>query len=348
MSGDRQHFLPQFLSRGFASKARKKQFYIWVFRRGTAPFEANTLKIGLSNKFYTSGNDYALDDLITQMENKFGYYVDSLRHQTHERELDSAEAPELITHMAFRTKHLRDLFQKPSEYFLNASVDAFSRNDVLEQMVIKEIKSNSEKFVKKLFKGQKLSKRERRRRVDALIGTSPAFAENYLHPMKMVMAKFKEQLSMKLPELIKQGHIKALTKNPLPPKITVDFARQFQWFLVVRENAHMILGDVGVVMKTGTGSDAKLQSLPVENVDQLWLPISDTHVIMGVKDRALISYDFDLLNSETAAISSDFFVSKTNTEREARYASLQATRSTPFTDDLLQEIVSEEFEKFFD
>lgn len=78
MSGKRQHFIPQFLQRGFICEKKDNQFYTWVFRKENKPFKANIEKIGIEKSFYTADNDYALDNSITDIEGQFASMVSNI------------------------------------------------------------------------------------------------------------------------------------------------------------------------------------------------------------------------------------------------------------------------------
>jgi hypothetical protein len=54
MSGERQHFLPRFLLRGFDSRTDGREMYTWVFRREREPFEPNIINVGVSKEFTQS------------------------------------------------------------------------------------------------------------------------------------------------------------------------------------------------------------------------------------------------------------------------------------------------------
>jgi hypothetical protein len=338
MSGERQHFLPRFLLRGFDSRTNLKGTYTWVFRRERDPFESNIINVGVSKEFYTVGDDTTLDDLITQMEDSFGFCVSSLRSQTQDQAIQSADVPDLITHLIMRTKHLRDLILEPANYFVEALLSELERPEIFEKMALNEIRSD--KFAKNLFKGQHLSKRERARRVEAMLKIAPAFVAQQYPNFMLLVSGMKRQFRQKLPQMLKDGHIKVLARNPLP-QARLEFARTLKWFLLVRENAHFILGDVGVVTKVGP--NGKLKSLPDvdDDIIRVLLPISDRHLIVGVKDSAVLNQSLDAINLETTALSRDFFVSRTNTDRERNYALTLGSQSRLFTDDELARIVSD-------
>jgi hypothetical protein len=212
-------------------------------------------------------------------------------------------------------------------------------------MALHEIRSRPDKFARNLFKGHNLSKRERARRVNAVLKIAPALLAIQYPNFMTLLSGFKQRFREKLPQMLKDGHIKALTRNPLPQR-RLDFAGTLKWFLLVREYGHFVLGDVGVVSKVGP--DGKLKSLPDidDEIIRVWLPISDRHLIIGVKDPSVVNEHLDEINSETAALSRDFFVSKTNTDRDKNYALTLGSKSRLFTDAELAGLVSEVLAEF--
>ncbi len=71
MSGKRQHFVPQFLQRPFASLEDGKSCLTYVYRKNKLPFETSTRHVGVGNHFYSKSDDAFLDDLITEAEQIF-------------------------------------------------------------------------------------------------------------------------------------------------------------------------------------------------------------------------------------------------------------------------------------
>src|SRR5699024_956198 len=105
MSGSRQHFVPQFLQKGFASHTEGNEIYTWVFRKNGEPFNPNIKNIGVEGDFYTLGDDYSADDIITDAESDFGELLHLLRKESPNNITDSL-IPELIAHIEIRTRHL--------------------------------------------------------------------------------------------------------------------------------------------------------------------------------------------------------------------------------------------------
>jgi hypothetical protein len=62
MAGDNQHFIPQFLQRGFASQKIGKTAYTWKFSIGELSEELKIKEVGADLHFYTEPNDTVVDD----------------------------------------------------------------------------------------------------------------------------------------------------------------------------------------------------------------------------------------------------------------------------------------------
>jgi len=71
MAGNRQHFIPQFLLKGFASRKARSNLFCWVYRKNIKPFETNITKIGVERKFYVESEDTTLDESITGAEAEY-------------------------------------------------------------------------------------------------------------------------------------------------------------------------------------------------------------------------------------------------------------------------------------
>lgn len=67
MAGNRQHFIPRFLQRGFSNEKNGKYFTNW-YRKDC--FKENMIveNIGLENKFYSHYGDSIVDKKITENE----------------------------------------------------------------------------------------------------------------------------------------------------------------------------------------------------------------------------------------------------------------------------------------
>ncbi len=218
MSGTRQHFLPRFLLKGFASTIQGDIVRTWVSRRGTPPFETNVINIGTESKFYTAEDNTELDDLITKMESKFAQVINKYRGCTSDRKLVDPELPELITHLIVRTKYLRDSFYRSTSYFVEVLLAALNEPDVLEHMILNYIRSHPEEILKDFessLSGYHLNKRQKTALIKNILKLTPVLLRDQQPEVMLYVRILKESLRNQLPELIKNSHIQSL--NGLTP-----------------------------------------------------------------------------------------------------------------------------------
>ena len=102
----RQHVLPRFLMKGFASRTEGKEIYTLVYRTEVKPFEANITKVGVEKYFYGKEGELSVDDEITELEGKYAPLIDELRNIQGNIEITDQRTPDLITYLVIRTKHV--------------------------------------------------------------------------------------------------------------------------------------------------------------------------------------------------------------------------------------------------
>jgi hypothetical protein len=110
MAGVRQHILPRFLLKGFASRLDAQEVFTWVFRKGGNVFEANIKNVAVEKHFYSQPANTSVDDHITQRERGFARLLDNLRSENDGFKIIDPTVPEFVSHLTSRTKHLRDSF----------------------------------------------------------------------------------------------------------------------------------------------------------------------------------------------------------------------------------------------
>ena len=345
MASERQHFLPRFLLKGFASRREGKDAYAWVFRRESLPFETNIINVGVSRKFYNlEEHNHQLDDMITHIENTFANCIDELRSHTSETELLNPVIPELVTHLMLRTKYLRDSFFSSANYVFHALLSAIKRPEFLEKAILNRLKTHPEEFWNKMPGGQHLTRNQKAVFMNSVVRLTPALLRAQQPQIAMMLDSTKQYISANLERLAKNSHVKALTTNLLP-EARVNFARELNWFLIIRKKGTFILGDVGVVSQIEP--EGRLKPLPnvSDDVKQIWLPISDTHLVTGLKTKQeMVELDIEVINRGTSSLSHDFFISSKNSECENRLAEVLGTNSGIISDEELEKIVQEVLE----
>src|SRR5688572_5806588 len=108
MAGSRQHTLPRFLLKGFASRSTGKEVYAYYFRSKLDPIEANIKNIGVERNFYGSQDEPEVDDAITALESDFATLLENLRGVPSGTDITESGIVEFVVHLTARTMHLRD------------------------------------------------------------------------------------------------------------------------------------------------------------------------------------------------------------------------------------------------
>jgi Protein of unknown function (DUF4238) len=65
MAGRRQHTIPRFLLKGFASKTAGKEVFLWLYRQDTDAIETNIKNVSAEKDFYGKAGELSVDDQIT-------------------------------------------------------------------------------------------------------------------------------------------------------------------------------------------------------------------------------------------------------------------------------------------
>ena len=127
MSGRKQHYIPQSLLRGFASRATKDDAYVFCFQKDGRVFEPNTKNIAAERDFYSDPSNTLLDDAITEKEKDI---ADLLVDARKAEELTPGAANELrslIAHLMSRTRVVRawmsDSVQRAMEMMVRTVTD---------------------------------------------------------------------------------------------------------------------------------------------------------------------------------------------------------------------------------
>ena len=108
MAGSRQHFLPQVLLKGFASRIVGDEAYSLVFQLNKEVYEANITKIAVEREFYTDSLDLDLDKAITELESELGTMLDDLRRERSSVQIASNKMIDFMANLLARTQSLRN------------------------------------------------------------------------------------------------------------------------------------------------------------------------------------------------------------------------------------------------
>lgn len=309
MSGKRQHFIPQFLQRGFASHFVGNEAFTWVFRKGLNPFPANIKNVGVEGYFYSLDSDPELDNLITNWERDLSVIISDLRSQ----DLTVLNNPEviakLLAHLEVRTRHLRQVFLETGSNLMDELLKHLSNREVFMSYFQKEIQRNPylienamQKEMQKLGIPEHLfpvifetSKPQMRQVFEDLIAKIPE-----------VVAAYRGNAFKKIAEGVKSGHIQALIKT-LAPENKVNRFVTLRYSIKSTFEVLIPLGDSIVLFHVLGSKQLKPFLDKKDELIAVFLPLSPNHVLVGSNINYII--DFSRLQREIVRCSREHFIS---------------------------------------
>lgn len=114
MPGLKQHYIPQFLLRGFGRAGSGKNVQVMVYWRTGGAFRTGTQGVGAERAFYSrpfaAAEAETLDDRITAHERPLALFIQGLRGLSPGVAVASKEAAEAVAHLSIRVAHMRDAF----------------------------------------------------------------------------------------------------------------------------------------------------------------------------------------------------------------------------------------------
>ncbi len=333
MAGKRQHFLPQFLSRGFSIPGEPGR--VWYFRRGAAARKTSTRDVGVEKTFYGPEGPGSLDDGITRQEDAFARYVITARSGGRIAKEDAEAWALLLLTLSARTRHIREGFAKPAERMLGAFAKHLSDPAVAASFAELAIKKSSptggrevRKLAVQLFRnayGRNPDRNELVRARTALWRKiKPLALDAARSPFMAAAARsFGERLHAEAGQMTERAHIDALGRT-LPGRGTrFEWLRSARWN-IADVNEPLILGDVGPVAFSQAGS-FEIGLMGPAKMAALLLPVSPHQVVIA--SEASVHFETPALNRATAELSRDFFVASERTQVEDQLQNLIGSRA---------------------
>ena len=342
MSGKRQHFIPQFLLRGFSSHSTRYDYFTWVFRKGCVPFNTNIKNIGVEGQFYSMDGESFVDDSITLAESSFGDLVAELREVPNTTKVDSMRVAELIAHLEARTRHFRQNFLESGTYlldqFLKFAADPALFGDYMRRKISQDPHIMTEALSKELDKNGITQTAL----PAALIAIQPFLADAFTvsaAQMAPMVQELRKGMPAKLKDAAKTGHLRALSASISPEvkvrifsKLTYRIARQ-------RQDAAFVLGDSVVLF--AVASERRFKTF-YEKDDQLLavlLPVSSEACLIGTTDGQL--YELDAISKAVASCSLEFFIASQDTPLNRELGKSIASKAHIISRQEIEEIIDD-------
>jgi hypothetical protein len=215
---------------------------------------------------------------------------------------------EFVANLVWRTKNIRQRFTgladtARDEALIQASNDNFYYNELARPYVdierTKQLGDHAPRRVRKLWE------KEQRKRLKEIRPVAFRVIENIslTSAVQDAQVRFLEAL----PEHIPQAYM------------------QLQWAISTSDHGPLILGDIGPLWRK-EGETRFSVPLPymIHEGGRLFLPISRSLLLVGYSPGSNqdTTVDYEQVNVGSARLSSEFFISAQNTDRECRYHAL--------------------------
>ncbi|QKJ58810.2 DUF4238 domain-containing protein [Serratia fonticola] len=340
MSGKRQHFMPQFLQRGFSFDNGKKQQYTWQYRLDGKVLLANIKNVGTEGFFYSLDSDHSVDDTITDAESDFSELVVALQNHNIDN-IASLDISKFISHLESRTRHIRISIQNSFSCLMENIGDAFFKKEIIIEYVTRNIISKPnklEKLIDRQLESMTISSAMKYNLKQLMTNNVnfwlPTTVESMAEVYKPLIA---EAIREKLPVVMKVGHLKALNESIFPEAKVNDYVKLE--FNVISMNYDLPLGDNMVLFEVEGDRKFKPYYERSDVLRNIYLPISSRKLLCGSSKGCIPSInDLDL---HIAECSSEYFISSIKDERSLEMQKLIGKNSYAISNDKIIELLSE-------
>jgi hypothetical protein len=300
------HFVPQFLLRGFASRSRKKEYFSWLYRRGSKSFETNLKNIAKMRDFHGDPEGNRLESDFSHLENTQALLVRNLREgKDLARREDIAN---LFVSLHIRSHNLREVLSDAGATFIGKFADKLETPTALQNLAAGVIDTMWSKFREGEYDQfmQHLPLEERLPLFEQAIVSAKAGTMGELENMARIFREVASNYDWK--DNTAKSHLRVLEANPIPP-LRVQMLDGFTWKVIYAEAHAVLLGDVCGLADTDPSAD--LQSLLSVETDLLavYLPLSAEALLVGSAQSDYVPRPIPEINRSTAELSTSFFIS---------------------------------------
>lgn len=317
MAGDRQHFLPRFLMKGFASRLDGRKVFVWLYRKNATPREESTRNIGLKKGFYETDQDTA-DPEITAAEGPMGVLVDRLRGLPTGSTVDGMDVSEMVAHLVARTKHIRDSFEALGDLALKRFDEYLTSSQDFTRMVL-----NSPKTKQQVLAG--IPAFLRPMAMQDFPSLLKRFEKECGPALQAMVLDAMSQARKGIPALAKKAHVDLLRRD-LAPEARVANYRELSWS-VIDVPLPMVLGDVGVLFETADARHYKPYDEKGDLVIGAYLPIASQRLLMGLRDGRTQAPTPEEIRAAYVSSCREFFVGSVQSEDLKQLQPLLGTES---------------------
>ena len=347
MAGKRQHFIPQFLQKGFASRITKSGTFTWVFRRGVVPFNTNIINVGEEGRFYTYDSDTEADDLITKAESEFSDLLHSIREGV-ASSLSDPRLPRMIAHLEIRTRHLRANLEKLSKFVTSSILDFVEDQDAFADKMKEVFYGNASTWRSRLAKGFSeagIPPHLLDLFVESAMSEQPTLIDQQKSYFSKFAAALRPLLSNMLTQTAKSNHIEAL-KQSIAPKEKVEKYRDLIYKILPNtEKEPLILGDSVVLFRVDGVRPYKTYLDANDKLVAVYLPLDSARVLVGARQHHdTLPAD---LREAIAGCSLEHFIAAENTKANRMLQGAIGTHAALLTQEEIKAVINQVLQEPF-
>jgi len=342
MAGRNQHYIPQFLQRGFGVIGTRKPKHIWLYKKSCEPSLELIKDTGTGFEFYSSlasDGPPTLDDKITGHENALALSIAKIQSLAIGHLVDAATSANIVTHLAPRTAHIRSVFEHGIKGMINNLITTFSDPENARYM----LRSN-ESVQRQAFK-QEIQKHIGNEHPIRVIGLPDDLIEKIL--IWLVDENFEDifdgghlpispeliTLGLQAESMVRHGHNRALDRLMNEGYLREDLA-SFTWKLEQAPVEGAILPDCIALGYQTDGSVHPIMFIPHEELMAVVMPISSQKLLVGLRTGSR-AVNLDTFNKEAACCSHGFYLAGCNDPSLAQYSDFIGLRSSVVIEEAL-------------
>jgi hypothetical protein len=289
LSGRKHHHVPQFLQRRFGQTGRKST-KVFVYRNDGKVFPTSTENYGAERDFYAEGDDFFVDDLITDYEGDIQPFLGRLIEGESSALDDSRTISEIVSHLEMRSAFLRSQMIEISGVLAEFLQKTFADRGSAKKMLAACFVENPEMLRDAITQhfgsdGVSVALEEF---VTPQIGT---LIEKSIQPLLDSLTDTLFNARSLFAGSIKPAHLKALRSHP------ADVARRntYEGFAYKLQKLHdcpLILPDTMVAFST----KSRLTPFTQKNdeVVEIFLPLSSETLLIGCKKTPIQRTGFEM------------------------------------------------------
>lgn len=309
----RNHFIPRFILKRFASKRKKEKSWIWQLSRDSKA-EISTKDAAVAADFY-GGSETGVEDMFESAEKRFSRSLTAI--EGGDLILGHAETlRELVWTLAVRTRALREQFAGTFSQFLGTAIKSLESNSV-QEVIVEHMRSNWDRLMGDALSGlPKIAHLDARSFLgDPDVKEDLRCSAEKLLPMlaPALLSRFCGGINNQdaLKKISEEGQIKGLKTLLGESRVPETFSPS-SWQLYNVESQDLILGDGCVV---AVGADGSVGSLLRSDIawKAVYLPISVSTVLVAMREGSGALLSARDINIASATLSSSYiYASKVN------------------------------------